>query len=284
MDVYCLFLNMMLTPRSSLANYVTSLQAEGRVTFASAEAIAALGITEAAFLKSAARLQKRHMLFNPRHGFYVAVPPQFLNWEAPPPAWYIDALMRHEGRPYYVGLLKAAELHGASHHAVMEFQVVTDRQLRKIRAGRPWIAFYFRKDLESVRAGIVDRKTDTGSMKVSGPELTALDLLRYMHVAGGIDAVATVITDLAESMDGQKLATMSAHFERASGQRLGYLLDRLEHAERASPLHDRLFENGRTPWVWLEPEPRTVAKSESKPVERNERWRVAVRRYPEIDE
>jgi hypothetical protein len=275
---------MMPEPPSSLSNYVTFLQSEGRITFVRDEAMAALGMTEATFLRAAARLQKRHMLFNPRQGFYVAVPPHFLSWEAPPPAWYIDALMRHEGRPYYVGLLKAAELHGASHHAVMEFQVVSDRQLRKFRAGRSWITFHFRKDLESVRAGIVDRKTDTGSMKISGPELTALDLLRYLHVAGGIDSVATVVMDLAESLDGDKLATMSAHFERASGQRLGYLLDRLGHAERANPLHDRLFEKGSVPWVWLEPEQRKVAKAESKPIERNERWRVAVERYPEIDE
>jgi len=32
---------------------------------------------------------------------------------APPPSWYIDALMQHEGRPYYAGLLEAAELHAA---------------------------------------------------------------------------------------------------------------------------------------------------------------------------
>ena len=42
-------------------------------------------------------------------GFYVVVPPQHASWGAPPPSWYIDALMRREGRPYYVGLLKAAE-------------------------------------------------------------------------------------------------------------------------------------------------------------------------------
>jgi hypothetical protein len=146
--------------------------------------------------------------------------------------------MRHEGRPYYVGLLKAAELHGATHHAVMEFQVVTDRQLPKIRAGRSWITFHFRKDLESVRGGIVERNTDTGSMKVSSAELTALDLLRYMHVAGGLDAVATMLSDLGGKIDGEKLAAMAAHFDRAHIQRLGYLLDRLEHGDRAQALHN----------------------------------------------
>src|SRR5271170_7174478 len=154
---------MMQQLRSSLATYLTNLQSEGRIAFTRDEAIAALEVTEGGFLKAAARLQKRRMLFNPRHGFYVAVPPQFLSWEAPPPAWYIDALMRHERRPYYVGLLKAAELHGATHHAVMEFQVITDRQLPRIRAGRSWITFHFRKDMKAVRDGIVERKTDTGT-------------------------------------------------------------------------------------------------------------------------
>ena len=78
----------------------------------------------------------------------------------------------------------------------MEFQVVTDKQLPEIRAGRSIIAFYFRKDMEAVLSGIEEQKTDTGSMKVSSVELTALDLVRYMHVAGGIDAVATVLSDL----------------------------------------------------------------------------------------
>ena len=81
--------------------------------------------------------------------------------------------MRHEGRPYYVGLLKAAELHGATHHAVMEFQVVTDRQLPKIRAGRSYIVFYFRKKIEPVLSAVERRKTDTGGMAVSSVELTS---------------------------------------------------------------------------------------------------------------
>jgi hypothetical protein len=66
--------------------------------------------------------------------------------------------MRQEGHPYYVGLLKAAELHGATHQAVMEFQVVTDKRLPKIRAGRSAIGFYYRKDMGAVSAGIEDHK------------------------------------------------------------------------------------------------------------------------------
>ena len=43
----------------------------------------------------------------------------------------------------------------------MEFQVISAKRLPKIRAGRNLIVFYFRKDMEAVKAGIEDRKTDT---------------------------------------------------------------------------------------------------------------------------
>ena len=85
--------------------------------------------------------QRREALVNLRQGFYVVVPPQYASWGAPPSTWYVDALMRDECQAYYVGLLKAAELHGATHQAVMEFQVISAKRLPKIRAGRNLVIF-----------------------------------------------------------------------------------------------------------------------------------------------
>ena len=42
---------MVLEAPTTLTNYLTTLQAEGRISFTRADAIAALGLTEAAFLK-----------------------------------------------------------------------------------------------------------------------------------------------------------------------------------------------------------------------------------------
>src|ERR1700728_4040664 len=151
--------------RTAFSSYMTRLLSTGSVVFSAEEARKALGVSHGALLDAAERQQRKKHLVSPRRGFYVIVPPQYLSWGAPPPPWYIDDLMRQEGRPYYVGLLKAAELHGATHQAVMEFQVVTDRQLPKIKAGRSWITFHYRKDMKSVRDGIIDRQTDTGTMK-----------------------------------------------------------------------------------------------------------------------
>jgi hypothetical protein len=275
---------MMLDNRLSLPHYMTDLLSAGRTIFTRDEAAATLGITTRGFLKAAERQQRKRALLNLRHGFYVIVPPQYLSWGAPPPAWYIDDLMRHEGHAYYVGLLKAAELHGATHHAVMEFQVVTDKRLPKIRAGRSIVAFFYRKDLESIASAVTDHKTDTGRMKVSSPELTAFDLLRYTHAVGTIDSIATVLSDLGGTMRPEPLAKLAPAFERTVVQRLGYLLDHLGHTECAAALHAYLQRFKPLSWAELEPGRARGEALFTKPVDRIARWNVIVRHRPEIDE
>jgi predicted transcriptional regulator of viral defense system len=275
---------MALDQRTPLSSYMTQLLSTGRVVFSRDEARRALGVSQGALLDAAERQQQRQHLISPRRGFYVIVPPQYLAWGAPPPPWYIDDLMRHEGRPYYVGLLKAAELHGATHQAVMQFQVVTDKRLPKIRVGRSAIAFYYRKDIGVVGEGVEDHKTDTGRMKVSSVELTLLDLLRYPRAAGGLDNIATIVSDLGDRTDPGKLATLSPAHERSVAQRLGYLLDRFGHRAPAKALHAALPHDSAFNWVELEPSQAADPVFTPEPKERDERWRVIVRRPPERDE
>ncbi len=268
--------------RFRLSSYVSGLLSAGRTVFTAKEAERALGVGHGAFLDAAERLQRRRALLNPRRGFYVVVPPQYASWGAPPPAWYIDALMRHEGLTYYVGLLKAAELHGATHQAVMEFQVVSAKRLPKIRAGRNLIVFYFRKSLEVV-AGTEDRKTDTGTMKISSAALTALDLLRYPQASGGIDSVATVLADLADTIDPGQLAALSASVERPVVQRLGHLLEHLGEDAAAGAMLEALRARGSLPWTELDRHEVQDPDFAPEPQRRDPRWRVIVRRVPEPD-
>jgi predicted transcriptional regulator of viral defense system len=273
----------MLEPRpTNLSTYMTHRLAAGQTVFTDEEALATLKITRRGFLKAAEREQKRHALFNPRRGFYVVVPPQYLSWGAPPPAWYVDALMKHEGHPYYVGLLKAAELHGATHQAVMEYQIVTDKRMPKIRAGRSIIAFFYRRNIKRIIEAVSDHKTDTGSMKVSSPELTAFDLLRYAHIVGTIDSIATVLSDLGKKMRPEQLTKLAPAFEQTVVQRLGYLLDHLKFSAAADALDKHLQESRPLPWVELDPGYRD--KKARKEVKRNSRWNVIVRHVPELDE
>ena len=274
---------MLHDQRSALSSYVGGLLSSGRTVFTAEEAEQAIGVGHGAFLDAAERLQRREALLNPRQGFYVVVPPQYASWGAPPPAWYIDALMRREGQPYYVGLLKAAELHGATHQAVMEFQVVTAKRLQRIRAGRNLIVFYFRKDMDAVTAGIEDRKTDTGTMKISSAALTALDLLRYPQASGGIDNVATVLSDLGQKIDPGQLAVLSEAVERPVVQRLGYLLEHLGHDTLTGSMLDTLRARGSLPWTELDRREAQDPDFAPEPRQRDLRWRVIVRRVPQRD-
>ena len=192
--------------------------------------------------------------------------------------------MKHEDRPYYVGLLKAAELHGATHQAVMEFQVITGKRMPRIRAGRSAIGFYYRKDMEAVSAGLQDHKTDTGAMKISGPELTILDLMRYPRAAAGIDHIATVLADLGEIIDAAHLAALSVSFECAVLQRLGYMLCLFGHEDKTDAFYERISQRSALSWVELEPALAADPDFSPEPVVRDRRWHVTVRRMPEPDE
>jgi len=268
----------------SLASYLVGRLAAGRLVFTREEAQAALAINRGAFLDAAEKLQKRDRLLNLRHGFYVIVPPQYLNFGSPPPASFIEDLMRHANRPYYVGLLKAAELHGASHQAVMEFQVVTNRQMRDVRAGRSKIAFYFRKDMPAIGSGIEERKTDTGKMKISSVELTLLDLLRYPQASAGLDNITTVFSDLGPKVHIESLAVLGQAFERSIVQRAGYLLDLSGFANHAAKLHASIERRSPLPWVELDPSLSSDPDLAPEVQARDERWHVLVRRIPERDE
>ena len=270
--------------RSALSGYVSRLLAAGRTVFTTEEAEQALGVERGAFLDAAERLQRREALLTPRQGFYVIVPPQYASWGAPPPAWYIDALMRHERQTYYVGLLKAAEFHGATHQAVMEFQVISAKRLPTIRAGRSLLVFYFRKDVEAVMAGVEGRKTDTGTLKISSAALTALDLLRYPQASGGIDNVATVLSDLALKINPAQLTALSALVQRPVVQRLGHLLEHLGHDALTGAMLEELRSRGSLPWTELDRQEGSDPDFQPEPQKRDPRWRVIVRRVPDLDE
>jgi hypothetical protein len=66
-----------------LASYLLGCLADGRLVFSPEEAQAALGVSKGAFLDAAEKLQKRDRLLNLRHGFYVIVHPQRLNFRQP---------------------------------------------------------------------------------------------------------------------------------------------------------------------------------------------------------
>jgi predicted transcriptional regulator of viral defense system len=120
-------------------------------------------------------------------------------------------------------------------------------------------------------------------MKVACLELTLLDLLRYPHAGGGLDHIATVLSDLGDRVDPTKVAVLSRAFERSVVQRLGHLLGRLGYKNRTNFLYARVLQGAALPWVELEPAQAADPDFTLPPTERDDHWRVIVRRPPEPD-
>ena len=258
-----------------LEEFIDVLQGRGRYTFLRAEALTALGMRPENFKKAAQLLARKQRLVSPRRGSYVIVPVEHRAAGAPPATWFIDNLMRELDAPYYVGVLTAAAHHGASHQAPQEFQVVTARPQRPIAVGRNRIRFIVKARLE--RTSVIEVKTVTGIMRVSTPEATALDLLRYIEHAGFLSNVATVLRDLAEACQPRRLVKAAeADGELAYAQRLGFLLDLVGVARLADPLA-RWVATRHPSLVRLNPsEPERAAP-------RDHRWRLIVNDSVEPD-
>ncbi len=252
----------------SLSEFVDRLQESGRYTFVREEALRELHLNAASLKKAVMRLAAKARIAVPRRGFYVIVPVEYRVAGAPPPTWFIDGLMLHLGRPYYAGLLSAAALYGAAHQQPQEFQIITDRPQRLMRIGRSRIRFLVKKNIVCV--AIEEHKTETGTIRVSTPEATAIDLLRYTRVIGGLDGAATVLVELVERIDGHKLAEAAqADGEIAAIQRLGFILENVGADKQTSILADWINERN----------PRNIPLNPEKSMKghpSNRRWRIVV--------
>ncbi|MCP1854415.1 MULTISPECIES: type IV toxin-antitoxin system AbiEi family antitoxin domain-containing protein [unclassified Bradyrhizobium] len=258
-----------------LKAFIESMLAKGRLSFDRDEVVTALGVAPDAVLAAARRAQSAGILLHPRRGFFVIVPPQARVFGAPPVNQIIDPLMKFEGARYYVGLLKAAELHGAAHQAVMEFQVVCDKRLPEIEIGRSVIRSFFRKEWPD--AGLIEiRTTDTGTYLVSGATLTAFDLCRYPAAAGTLDAAATVIAELAEQMNEKQIDTALANVERPVAQRLGYILDHVGQPHLA----ERILHAMKSDFRLSDFDP---PGSDPEQVQIDRRWKLKIHKPLETD-
>jgi hypothetical protein len=133
--------------------------------------------------------------------------------------------------PYYAGLLTAAQYHGAAHHRPQEFQVMLAKARRPIVCGRVRVAFHVRKNISDVPLQHIN--TPRGTVAVSTPAATAYDLVGYEAKIGGLDAVATILVELAEKLDAETLAALGPTVPLPWVQRLGYLLEHIGEAPRA---------------------------------------------------
>jgi len=224
-------------------DYISRLAGTGRYHFTSREAQDALGVSADAAKLALNRLARQGLIASPARGFYVIVPPEYSALGCLPADQFIPALMGKLEQPYYLGLLSAAQYHGAAHHRPQETQVMVGKARRPISCGAVRVAFIVRKDI--ARIAVQPFNTPRGTVLVSTPEATAVDLVGYPQHVGGLDQVATVLQDLAESLDPDKLVAAAETSPIPWAQRLGYLLERVDAGDKTGPLKSYVGANAR---------------------------------------
>jgi hypothetical protein len=214
------------------ASFVSAQLARGQVGFPLAALEAETGLSRIASRHQLLRLGERVRRVSPRQPFFLIVPEEHRAMGAPPAAWWLDAYFRWLGRPYYLALASAAAAYGAMPQGIQVVQVITDRPRRALALGRIRVRFYVKRT-----AGGTPTTQLAGAhapLRVSTPEATAIDLVRYAPTVGGIEAAIETLAPFAARLDRAALEqALEAEREPAVAQRLGFILDRLGHVRLA---------------------------------------------------
>ena len=248
-----------MSASSPLSAVLDAAERSGTLNLRTEDIRAALPSVGAQALRQALlRQQRRGRLIRLSRGsdHWLIVPLQYAAAGAPPMEIWLDRYLgKTLGIPYYVALLSAAEIHGASPYAVMVTQVMVAERRRPITVGRHRVVFHTCARIE--RMPTRWHETPDGRFKVATPELTALDLVRREALVGGMARVREVLHGLWNACTPQGLSqALEALQEVPTAQRLGALLNLDGQDALASSVADWLrgrllrvvsLEDGRAP-------------------------------------
>lgn len=235
--------------------------------------------SQIAIKRSLSRLTEKEKIVSVHKGFYVIVSPEYSSWKILPPSLFIDGLMKYLDRPYYTGLLSAAAFYGASHQSPQEFFVFTNFPVMR-PTKKKGIKINYISKAEIPGHLLEDKKTETGYLKVSSPELTAVDVVQYQKRIGGLNRAAAVLEELAETLDvGKFNRDFLSETQTSVIQRLGYLL---EEVIGYQDLSEKIYTKTQDMKLYFFPVPLDSAKNK-RGFSGDNRWKVIVNTEIEIE-
>lgn len=264
-----------------ISSWSDKLQAHGRYSFGLNEVKESHSdLSEDAVKSSLKRLSAKGKILSVFKGYYLIIPPQYQNKGILPPHLFVDALMRHLKRPYYVSLLNAASFHGASHQQPQEYFVTTTFPVLRPTLKKGLKINYI--SIKEIPTSLIEkRKTEAGYLNISSPVLTAGDLIQFEKRVGGLNRVVTVLAELSEVINPEDFTPQLVHYVNVSTlQRMGYLL---ETACNRLELADALFESMMREELSLFRVP-LKASRKTKGYSSENRWNVIVNTEIEVEE
>jgi len=268
---------------NKIGDWIGDLPKKGKIVFSKEEVIRQFPYMASNNVRNVLyRLGKKRKIQSVWRDFFAVILPEYGLKCIAPPIEYIDQLMKYLNKDYYIALLSAAKFHGATHQASMEFFIITNsRILRDKQEGDVKINFVTKKQIPAQY--ITQIMTNSGYVNVSRPELTAFDLIIYEKNVGGINRVATVLSELSEVMNFENInEDFLKSLNVAIIQRLGYLLDFLNYEN----LSNELFKKSKNANIKFRKYPLSVLseKKHLSDFQINDKWKVIINEEIDIDE
>lgn len=260
----------------NISAYLTNLTAHGVNTFTKEDITFTLKKSPIAIQNALWRLKRKYQVAEPTRGFYVNVTPEYRILECLPADHFIHALMQYLNTPYYIGLLSAAEYHGASHQKSQLLQVMTQQKRRSIHCGKVGILFVTKKNL--LMTPTQEFASQHSVFLISTAEATAMDLVSYPHRCGGMENVFMVLSELIENMNPGALQELTNQeiYSITWMQRLGFLLEQLEAFDLSDVLLNALKKH-RVQKTSL------IDASYQKNISYNEKWKLIINAQLELE-
>lgn len=265
----------------TLQKWINDRAIHGYPTF-SIEDVREAGIysSEQILKNELSRLCSNKMIANVYRSFYVIIPVHYVLRGSVPATYYIDQLMAYLNKPYYICMLSAAELLGAAHQRPQQFSVMTVFPKRRVVSNRNvTIDWFYRKNFPE--EGLITKNTETGTICISNPLLTAADLVQYQQHVGGLSRVATILEELVEHIDiKSQIPPLAKYVKKVVWQRLGYLL---ENVVGEKELADDLYGQLRSLPGTIMYMPLSTSVNDSNLV-RDSRWKININVQIETDD
>jgi hypothetical protein len=225
---------------SRLEHWIEECQSNGKLAFSLADLRQRFPAdTQIALKRRLDRLSEQEKVVSIFKGYYIIIPPQYLSKGVLPVAIFIDGLMKFLDKKYYVGLLNAAALHGASHQQPQEYFVITEYPVMRPTQRKGLKINYISTRQLPPEALTEKRKTETGYITISNPILTAVDLIMYEKKVGGLNRASTVISELFETIKRNDVNEAIINYASVSTlQRLGFVLDEVLNKKEIA---DKIF-------------------------------------------
>lgn len=226
------------------------------------------------------RLGKLKRIQSVHKGFYTVIPIQYKGSGIVPPYNYIGQLMAYLKKPYYISLLSAGELHGAAHQRPQRLSIMTvPPRITFSKNSNNQLYWGYRQAIPQEL--LCQTNSDTGIILYSNAELTAVDMVQYSQLIGGLSVAATVIEELVENTDFERFGNALVKASTFSTfQRLGYILDAILENKPQADAIERILQ----PYYKdLRYKPLSTNRSIDN-AERDTRWKIIVNQEIETDE